>query len=86
MTAQQHRDIRMGSHSLRRLSDKVLAAFHSACDRVDVEVAWEMLNALEFMMMRQPTLPAGRERRIRGSLVAAHERVEKLRRRGPPAL
>jgi hypothetical protein len=40
----------------RRLSDMILIAFHSACDQADIGIAWELLNALEFMMMRHPRL------------------------------
>jgi hypothetical protein len=72
-------------HSKRRLSDMILVAFHSACDQADLEVAWELLNALEFMTMRQASLPAGRERRVREGLVAAHERLWQVRHRAPPA-
>jgi hypothetical protein len=59
----------------RRLSDKILIAFHRACDQRDVEVAWELLNTLEFMAMRQSTLPAGKNRRVKESLISAHERL-----------
>jgi hypothetical protein len=84
MTAQEPEDAQKGKHSKRRLTDTILVAFHSACDQADIEVAWELLNALEFMMMRQPNLPAGRERRVREALVAAHERLWQVRRRVPP--
>jgi hypothetical protein len=68
-----------GRHGKRRLSDKTLVAFHHACDRPDVEVAWELLNVLEFMAMRQAKPPAGVERRAYESLVAAHERLWQIR-------
>ena len=45
----------------RRLSDKILIAFHQACDQVDIEVAGELLNVLEFMIKRTHRLPIGRE-------------------------
>jgi hypothetical protein len=63
----------------RRLSDKILVAFHHACDQPDIEVAWELLNVLEFMTMRQAKLPTGVERRAQESLVAAHERLWQIR-------
>src|ERR1700677_4310472 len=47
----------------RRLSDKVLIAFHHACDQRDIEVAGRLLGVLEFMTTRAPVLPAGRDRR-----------------------
>jgi hypothetical protein len=64
-----------GNHLKRRLSDTILIAFHHACDQTDTEVAWELLNVLEFMTMRHPNLPTGAERRAKESLVAAHERL-----------
>lgn len=63
----------------RRLSDKILIAFHHACDERDIEVAWELLNALEFMTLRRSVLPTGAERRVKEGLVAAHERLWYLR-------
>jgi hypothetical protein len=63
----------------RRLSDKILIAFHQACDERDIEVAWELLNALQFMTMRRPALPTGAERRVQEGLVAAYERLWHLR-------
>jgi hypothetical protein len=63
----------------RRLSDKILIAFHHACDQEDTEVAGELLNVLEFMINRTPYLPTGRERRAAESFVAAHERLWHLR-------
>jgi hypothetical protein len=66
----------------RRLSDKILIAFHQACDQGDIEVAGSLLSVLEFMISRAPNLPTGRERRVEESLVAAHERLWQLR--NPP--
>jgi hypothetical protein len=64
----------------RRLSDKILLLFHQACDQQDIEVAWELLNVLDFMAMRAPHLPIGLDRRDKESLVAAHERLWQIRR------
>jgi hypothetical protein len=63
----------------RRLSDKIMIAFHHACDQQDIEVAWELLNVLEFMAMRAPHLPIRLDRRDKESLVAAHERLWQIR-------
>jgi hypothetical protein len=65
----------------RRLSDKILIAFHQACDQDDVEVAWALLNLLEFMTTRMVKLPTGEDRRSKDkdSLVAAHERLWHMR-------
>jgi hypothetical protein len=63
----------------RRLSDKILIAFHHACDQTDIEVAGQLLDLLELMIKRAPSLPTGSDRRARESLVAAHERLWPLR-------
>jgi hypothetical protein len=57
----------------RRLSDRVLVAFHSACDQVDLKVAAGLFDILEFMVKR--ALPERRlERRANAQpLVAVHE-------------
>ncbi len=63
----------------RRLSDKILIAFHHACDQADLEVAEQLLHVLEMMLTRRPlTTDAGRRRNME-SLVAAHERLWHLR-------
>ncbi len=63
----------------RRLSDKVLIAFHHACDQADFEIADELLRLLETMLTRRPIMPDGNRRRSMESLVAAHERLWHLR-------
>jgi hypothetical protein len=61
----------------RRLSDKILIAFHHACDQGDFEVADELLRVLEMMFTRRPTMPVpdSNRRKNMESLVAAHERL-----------
>src|SRR5215468_6386395 len=63
----------------RRLSDKILIAFHHACDQADFEVAEQLLHILEMMLTRRPLTPDGARRRNMESLVAAHERLWHLR-------
>jgi hypothetical protein len=63
----------------RRLSDKILIAFHSACDQADCEVAEQLLYVLEMMLTRRPLTQDGTRRRNMESLVAAHERLWQLR-------
>ena len=58
----------------KRLADKILVAFHHACDQRSYRVAWQLLHVLEVMAMRKSFIPAD-ARRIRQSLVAAHERL-----------
>ena len=63
----------------RRLSDKILIAFHDACDQGDFDVAEQLLHILETMLTRRPPTPDGTRRRNMESLVAAHERLWQLR-------
>ncbi len=63
----------------RRLSDKILIAFHHACDQGDFEVAEQLLRVLEMMLTRRPVSPDTNRRRNMESLVAAHERLWHLR-------
>ena len=63
----------------RRLSDKILIAFHHGCDQADFEVAEQLLHILEMMLTRRPLTPDGTRRRNMESLIAAHERLWHLR-------
>lgn len=63
----------------RRLSDKILVAFHQACDQSDFEVAEQLLRVLEMMLTRRAVSPDANRRRNIESLVAAHERLWHLR-------
>lgn len=63
----------------RRLSDKILVAFHQACDQSDFEVADQLLRLLEMMLTRRTVAPDANRRRNIETLVAAHERLWHLR-------
>ena len=63
----------------RRLSDKILVAFHHACDAHDLIVAEQLLKTLESMLTRRGVPPEHNRRRALESLVAAHERLWYLR-------
>ena len=76
--ARESTQARPQRHS-RRLSDKVLVAFHHACDTQDLETATELLRTLENMLTRRPSSPDGNRRRNMESLIAAHERLWHLR-------
>lgn len=67
----------------RRLPDKVLVAFHHACDTADLEVADQLVRVLEIMITRRPATGDGNRRRSMESLVAAHERLWHLRHPEP---
>lgn len=68
-----------GQRQGRRLSDKILVAFHQACDQSDFEVAEQLLRVLEMMLTRRPVMPDTNRRRNIETLVAAHERLWHLR-------
>jgi hypothetical protein len=65
----------------RRLEDKLLVAFHQACDVDDLEVAGEVLRILEMMLSRRSAPADGNRRRNLESVVAAHERLWHIRHR-----
>jgi hypothetical protein len=69
----------------RRLSDKILVAFHHACDAQDLVVAEQLLKTLESMLTRRGVPPEQNRRKSLESLVAAHERLWHLRHRDPAA-
>lgn len=63
----------------RRLSDKILIAFHHACDQSDFEVANDLLVILEKMLKRPSVGSDTNRRKSIENLVAAHERLWMLR-------
>ena len=67
----------------RRLTDKILIAFQEACDRKDLEVAEQLLRVLETAMSPRQRRPAAKDRRAKGSPVAAYERLWDLRHPDP---
>lgn len=71
-----------GGRPTRRLSDKLLSAFHQACDQMDLDVAEQILRILEGIVTRRPPPPDARRRRSVETLVAAHERLWLLRHPG----
>ena len=70
----------------RRLSDKVLVAFHHACDLHEFEAAEQLLAILESMLRRRPSEANQNRRRNMESLVAAHERLWQLRHQQQPEM
>ena len=65
----------------RRLSDKILVAFHHACDAQDMAVAEQLLKTLESMLTRRGVPSEQNRRKSLETLVAAHERLWHLRHR-----
>ena len=80
-TAEAVMEIRFPSQT-RRLSDKILIAFHQACDQEDLEVAQHLLRIVELMVARRPSLPDHQRRRRMESLVASYERLWYLKHKG----
>ena len=62
----------------RRLPDKILLAFHQACDQRDTSVAQALLDILEGLC-RRPAQAGNSYRRRLDVLVAAHERLWHIR-------
>jgi len=75
----EERDAAIVPRYSRRLSDKVLIAFHHACDQGDFDVAEQLLHVLEMMVRRPDISPDINRRRSMDTLVAAHERLWHLR-------
>lgn len=68
-----------GTRYGRRLSDKILIAFHHACDQSDFEIAEQLLHILETMLTRRSIPLDTNRRKSIESLVAAYERLWHLR-------
>ena len=62
----------------RRRQDRLLQAFHSACDNGEPEVAQTMLAQLVADANQRPHLPTGVERRARVTLLGPYERLQNL--------
>ncbi len=77
----EFRDVAGAASRGRRLSDKILVAFHHACDAGDLQVAEQLLRTLEGMITRRGVPPEQNRRRSLESLVAAYERLWHLRHR-----
>ncbi|MFT8245371.1 hypothetical protein [Roseomonas sp. BN140053] len=69
----------------RRLADKLLLAFHHACDQNELSLAWRLLALVEVAHERAAGSDLGERRRNIGPLVAAHERLWALRHASDPA-
>jgi hypothetical protein len=67
--------------TVRRVSDRILVAFHDACDYGDLDVARRLLDVLEMILTHEPTFTS--RRRDIDSLVMAHERLWHLRHPAP---
>jgi len=66
----------------RWLSDKILVAFHHACDEKDVPIAGQLLATLECLISRPFVDPRKDRRKTIESLVGAHNRLWHLKQAG----
>lgn len=63
----------------RRLPDRLMTAFHIACDQAEYDVAAQLLQLIETLLFRSTdSVDSGRRRNI-NQLVAAHTRLWHLR-------
>ena len=62
----------------RRLTDRLLQAFHEACDEGEAEVALSLLTLLVKHVEQPRYLPAGFEQRAMVRFLGAHERLRNL--------
>jgi hypothetical protein len=69
----------------RRLNDKILLAFHSACDLDEPAIAAKLLVILEDIVRRSRATSVLERRSERDVLVAAHERLWILRHPDEPS-
>jgi hypothetical protein len=73
------REISSPPRSGRRLADKILIAFHHACDVEELDIADQLLRILEASINRPGAVVDGNRRRNMENLIAAHERLWYLR-------
>lgn len=70
----------------RRLSDKLLMVFHSACDQGRLDVAESVLDLAEQVVRRDPPpMQPERRRQDMVAIVQAYERLWELRNPGQPS-
>lgn len=67
------------AETLRRLSDKILAAFNQACEQNQVDTAEHLLRALELSLTRYGGRGNSDKRADLGPVVEAFGRLEALR-------
>lgn len=67
--------------NLRRLSDKILAAFNQACEQKQAETAEHLLRALELSLTRYGGQNNADKRSQLGPVVEAFGKLEALRQK-----
>lgn len=77
-----HASVAAMSEPLRRLSDKILAAFNQACDQRESDVAELLLQALDLTLTRQAGNDKNDLRNELGQVAEAYARLKTLRSGG----
>jgi hypothetical protein len=67
----------------RRLSDKIISAFHAGCNEGALDIAADLLSVLQVLVKHPPRLPAGTDRRKPEDLAILRERLWSLRHPSP---
>lgn len=68
----------------RRLSDKILSAFNQACDQRRIDVAEQLLRALELTLTYHGGQDISEQRMDTSKVAKAYERLEALRAKPRP--
>ena len=63
----------------RQVANDILHAFHFACDTKDFEIAEQLLQVLEDLLIKRVAKPSTNRATELAPLVAAHERLWSLR-------
>ncbi|MDB5373439.1 MAG: hypothetical protein JWP04_2081 [Belnapia sp.] len=69
------REVSSSQPTGRRLTEKILVAFHQACDQADIEVASSLIAVVETIMRQDRSFFGPDRRRRLDNLVAAYERL-----------
>jgi hypothetical protein len=67
---------------MRRLSDKVLAAFNQACDQGYIDIAEMLLRTLELALTREGGANSDDKRTELGAVIEAYSRLLTLKNQG----
>lgn len=67
----------------RRLSDKIISAFHAGCDQGALDIAASLLSTLQMLVKHPPGRSLGTDRRKVEDLAVLRERLWSLRHPSP---
>lgn len=75
-----------GKGNIRKLSQRLIAAAHYACDLGELDMAGTLLALAEEAILRRSEFQSFNKRRVVEDIVSAYERLWRLRQDGPCAL